>query len=157
MASFDLMITDLMSAWSVPGVALAVSRNGEIMVARGYGLLDQSNLNNPVNAGNMFRIASVTKPITAMAILQLIHQGKLTLDTPVWALLKDDYPLLPGRALAKDVDKITIRHLLQHSAGLDIYPDPMFDVDRLADQQDLPGLRTEEQSSATCGRIPLPT
>jgi len=38
MASFDLMITDLMSAWSVPGMALAVSRNGEIIVARGYGL-----------------------------------------------------------------------------------------------------------------------
>jgi CubicO group peptidase (beta-lactamase class C family) len=133
MASLDLMITDLMSAWSVPGMALAVSRNGEIIVARGYGLLDQSNLNNPVNAGNTFRIASVTKPITAVAILQLIPQGKLTLDTPVWPLLKDDYPLFPGKALAQGVDKITIRHLLQHTAGWDIYPDPMFDVDRIAD------------------------
>ena len=131
MLAFDQVIIDLMNAYAVPGAALAVSRNGTVVIERGYGLLDLNDPDSQATAANSFRIASVSKPITAMGILKLIEQnGPLKLNSLVWDLLKEDFPLLPGKSLALGVDQIRILHLLQHSAGWDysVY-DPMFDVD----------------------------
>jgi len=134
MLAFDQVIIDLMNAYAVPGAALAVSRNGTVVIERGYGLLDLNDPDSQATAANSFRIASVSKPITAMGILKLIEQnGPLKLNSLVWDLLKEDFPLLPGKSLALGVDQIQIVHLLQHSAGWDyaVY-DPMFDVDKIA-------------------------
>jgi CubicO group peptidase (beta-lactamase class C family) len=139
MLGFDQQFIDLMNTYAVPGTALAVSRNGTIIIERGYGLLDLNDPNSQVTAAHSFRVASVSKPITAMAILKLIEQGPLTLESFVWELLQDDFPLLPGQTLATGVDQIRIRHLLQHSAGWDdtVY-DPMFDVDKIAKEAGMP-------------------
>jgi CubicO group peptidase (beta-lactamase class C family) len=135
MRSFDQVIINLMSTYSVPGLALTVSRDGNRIIERGYGLLDTGDPASQVNAQNAFRIASVSKPITAMALLKLLGQGVFTLDTLVFNLLKDDYPLLPGSTLATGVDQITIRHLLQHSAGWsDADYDPMSRVVEIANK-----------------------
>ena len=91
---------------------------------------------------NRFRIASVTKPITAMAILHLIDTGQLTLDTKVYDLLKSQYPLQPNLGpLAPGVDQITVRQLLNHTAGWGkeaIHYDPMFDVRQISLQVGVP-------------------
>src|SRR5215469_15316132 len=95
MLAFDQVIIDLMNTYAVPGAALAVSRNGTIVIERSYGLLDLNDPDSQATAANSFRIASVSKPITAMAILKLIEQnGPLILESFVWELLKEDFPLL---------------------------------------------------------------
>jgi CubicO group peptidase (beta-lactamase class C family) len=133
MQAFDQVIADLMGTYSIPGLALTVSRNGNRIIDRGYGLLDTSDPASQTTAQNSFRIASVSKPITAMALLKLLTQGVFSLDTLAFNLLKDDYPLLSGATFATGVDQITILHLLQHSSGWsdDVY-DPMLDVVHIA-------------------------
>jgi N-acyl-D-amino-acid deacylase len=72
MQAFDQVIADLMGTYSIPGLALTVSREGNRIIERGYGLLDTSDPAAEVTAQNSFRIASVSKPITAMALLKLL-------------------------------------------------------------------------------------
>ena len=134
MRSFDQVIIDLMATYSIPGLALGVSRNGNKIIERGYGLLDSNNPNQQATAQSSFRIASISKPITAMALLKLLGQHVFDLDTQIFSLLGPDFPLPPGKTLATGVDQITIRQLLQHSAGWDddVY-DPMFDVVKIAE------------------------
>lgn len=139
MAAFDQKITTLLINYEAPGAAVAVSRNGRVIIARGYGLLDANDPNSQTMPANRFRIASVSKPITAMAILALIESGQLSLNTNVWNLLSPQYPLLPGCSLTSDIDQITVRQLLNHTAGWDnnVY-DPMFQVDQIAQQVGVP-------------------
>ncbi|MEX0938799.1 MAG: serine hydrolase [Pirellulales bacterium] len=91
-----------------PGAAVLVSKGGQIILSRGYGL---SNLEytTPITADTPFCIASVTKPLTATAILMLVEQGKLRLDDQVVDLLPD-YP--------RHVSGVTVAHLLSHTSGI---------------------------------------
>ena len=124
---FDDVVTAFMRARSIPGGALAVSRNGKLVLARGYGWADRES-GEPVSPHSLFRIASVSKPITAVAVLQLIERsgGRVTLDTPAFALL--GYPRRPGEGADPRLARVTIRDLLQHTAGWDAAKsfDPMF-------------------------------
>src|SRR5947209_12012948 len=92
----------------IPGLALAVARNGKIVKVRGYGI---ANLEHdvPVAPDTVFELASVTKQFTAAAIMLLSEEGKVQLDDPVaWHLLR-----------APETWKaITVRHLLTHTSGL---------------------------------------
>jgi len=133
MRAFDQVFLVLMDTYSVPGLALAVSRDGNKIIERGYGLLDRDDPGSQVTAQNSFRIASMSKPITAMALIRLLGQQVFTLDTQVYTLLSPTFALLPGKTLATGVAQITIRQLLQHSAGWsDVSYDPMFDVKNIA-------------------------
>ena len=98
----------------LPGAAVMVIQNGEPIIQKGFGIADFEN-KIPVTAKTNFRLASVTKQFTAMAILQLIEKGELTLDTS----LTDLYPDFPEYG-----NEITIRHLLQHTSGIHDY-EPM--------------------------------
>ncbi len=69
MASFDRIIPDLMKKWGIPGGAVAVVKDGRLVLARGYGYADQAK--QSVQPDALFRIASVSKPLTAVAILKL--------------------------------------------------------------------------------------
>jgi len=92
----------------IPGLALAVARNGKIVKVRGYGI---ANLEHdvPVTPDTVFELASVTKQFTATAIMLLVEEGKVQLDDPVaWHL-----PRAPETWKA-----ITVRHLLTHTSGL---------------------------------------
>jgi CubicO group peptidase (beta-lactamase class C family) len=107
----------------VPGASLAVTKDGRLVYARGFGHADpQAGL--PVQPSMRFRIASISKPITAAAILKLAEMGLLKLDDHVFALLGI---VLPTNADPR-LPKITIKHLLQHTAGWnrDKSFDPMF-------------------------------
>ena len=123
LAAFDELMLKFVADNQVPGASLAVARDGRLVYARGFGHADQQ-LGLPVQPGMRFRIASISKPITAAAILRLIELGLLKLDDRVFEFL--------NVALPADADprlkKITIKHLLQHTAGFDRAKsfDPMF-------------------------------
>jgi N-acyl-D-amino-acid deacylase len=125
LAAFDEMMERFVMDNEVPGAALAVAKDGRLVYARGFGYADPET-KALVQPRSRFRIASVSKPITAAAILRLIEMGKLKLDDRAFELLK----LTPPAGAEPDprLKQITIRQLLQHTAGFDraISFDPMF-------------------------------
>src|SRR6266705_397977 len=84
---FDDMMLAFMRDNEVPGAALAVAKDGRLVYARGFGYAD-SDAMTPVSPRALFRIASISKPITAAAILRLVEMGKLRLDDAAFELLK---------------------------------------------------------------------
>lgn len=95
-----------------PGYAFGIVVDGQL-VYKGSGGFANLEEKIPANAASMFRIASMTKSFTSMAILKLRDDGKLNLDDAVELYI----PALKGQALTKDAPLITIRHLMSHSAG----------------------------------------
>lgn len=112
----DSVFAPLVDAKS-PGVAVLVRKDGRTLFERGYGVRDLRSL-GPIDAQTDFRLASFTKQFTAMAIMLLVHDGKLRYDET----LTEIFPEFPqyGR-------RITIRHLLTHTSGLPDYEDLMGD------------------------------
>src|SRR5277367_2665305 len=81
-ASINQVVSDFFSASKVPGLSVAIVLNGQLAWSNGYGLADLEN-SVPATPATLFRLASISKPITATAILQLWQQGKIDLDAPV--------------------------------------------------------------------------
>ena len=127
LASFDELMRSFLKEHSIPGAALAVAKDGRVVYTRGFGYADVER-QQPVEPDALFRIASVSKPITAMAVMRLVEQGKLHLDAPVFEQLPYTPHLPAGQAEDPRLREITIRQLLQHTAGWDrdISIDPMF-------------------------------
>ncbi|HWC15731.1 MAG TPA: serine hydrolase domain-containing protein [Terriglobales bacterium] len=141
-----------------PGLAVGVINNGRLMVAAGYGSADLKS-RTPITATTDFRLASLTKQFTAMAIMLLVHERKLRYEDRLTKI----FPEFPTYG-----STITIRHLLNHTSGLkhyeDIYDRQMSgtvrdkipqlhdaDVLRLLEQQNsgefVPGTRWEYSNS----------
>lgn len=118
--------------FKLPGISLAMSYRGQLKLRACFGFADKDK-QTPVTPKHAFRIASVSKPITAVTILKLLESGKLKLDQPVFAAggpLRDFLPSQFGRDTnVERVRAITIRHLLHHTAGGwgNRKNDPMFD------------------------------
>jgi CubicO group peptidase (beta-lactamase class C family) len=91
-----------------PGCALAVIKDGRIVYKRGYGMADLDH-DVPIKPDTVFHVASVSKQFTAMAIMLLAKQGKLSLDDKVQKYITE---------LREFDQPITIRHLLHHTSGL---------------------------------------
>lgn len=96
-----------------PGASVMVTYRGKQVFAKGYGLADLET-RIPCATNTNFRLASVTKQFTAMAVLMLAERGKLSLDEP----LTDFFPEFPAGGA-----RITVRHLLTHTSGLLDYED----------------------------------
>ncbi|MEW6365395.1 MAG: serine hydrolase domain-containing protein [Acidobacteriota bacterium] len=109
----DKAIKDLMSKYSIPGGTLAVMKDGRLTYAQGYGFADASTRVH-AEPGTLFRIASVSKSITAVAVLKLADEGKLSLDDKMSEIIWDYIP--PTGFDIRLVD-ITVRDLLRHSGG----------------------------------------
>lgn len=118
MAAYDNLMTDFMRQHRPPGAALAVTRNGRLVYARGFGYADIER-REPVQPLSLFRIASLSKPFTATAVLQLAQQGKLRLDDKVFAIVKLQPFLERGARVDPRIYAVTIRQCLQHTAGWD--------------------------------------
>jgi CubicO group peptidase (beta-lactamase class C family) len=105
--TIDDYITGEMTKRRIPGLALAVVRNGAVIKLQGYGV---ANLEHdvPATPDTVFELASVTKQFTASAIMLLVEDGKVRLDDPITAHL----PSAPARWTS-----ITVRHLLTHTGG----------------------------------------
>jgi CubicO group peptidase (beta-lactamase class C family) len=92
-------------------------RDGKLFYARGFGYADVEH-KTPVQPDAQFRIASVSKPITAVAVMKLVEEGKLKLDDRVAPLIAHLNPA-PGATVDPRWEQITIRHLLNHTGGWD--------------------------------------
>lgn len=127
MASLDQSIKEFLKEHNPPGVAVAVSYRGRLVYARGFGYADREQ-KLPVQPESQFRIASLSKPLTAVAIMKLVEQGKLQLDTKVFSLLKDYQAELASPDVDPRLKEITIQQLLNHTGGWDRKAsyDPMF-------------------------------
>jgi CubicO group peptidase (beta-lactamase class C family) len=101
------------------GLAVGVVRNGRLERFSGHGLADVAS-NTPITQDTVFRIGSITKTFTAIAVLQLWEQGLVDLDAPANDYLRA-YRLIPARAAHRTA---TVRQLLTHTAGLPelLYP-----------------------------------
>ena len=114
---FDAAMEELLRDWEIPGGALAVAKDGRLLLTRGYGLADRAR-NEPVQPTSKFRLGSISKTITAIAVLKLVEDGQLKLDDKVLPLLGERGPR-PNAIRDARVHDITVRHLLQHSGGFD--------------------------------------
>ncbi len=117
----DSKLEALLAKWRIPGGAVAIVRDGEVVYARGFGELDPGT---PMPADAQFRLASLSKPITATAVLRLVEDGRLALDERVFDRLPQYREALGDERMAG----ITVRQLLQHSGGWDkdVSGDPVF-------------------------------
>lgn len=131
MEVFDEIVTELMEEYEIPGGAIAVVKDGRLALAKGYGLADVEN-EELVLPDSLFRIASISKPITAVAILKLVEDGELALDDRAFEIL-DQYQATQGDAYDPRIYDVTLLHLLQHSGGWDLDKtfDPMFISERV--------------------------
>lgn len=125
--AIDSTVNAFMTQYHVPGMAIAVTHHGKLVYAKGYGYADTSQ-QTIVTTNSLFRIASVSKCITATAILKLVDVGKLSLDATVFGekgVLGTAYGQAP---YPENLRKITVRQLLQHTAGgwTNNSTDPMF-------------------------------
>jgi CubicO group peptidase (beta-lactamase class C family) len=85
---FDTFTAEQMRAWQVPGVALAVVREGKIVLSKGYGVRDREK-NLPVTPRTLFAIGSITKSFTVATLGALVTRGKLDWDKPVREFLPE--------------------------------------------------------------------
>jgi CubicO group peptidase (beta-lactamase class C family) len=116
-----------MATYAVPGFSVAVGNAGRTIYQDAFGLAD-CDRNEPLTPMHLFRIASVSKPITSTAIFSLIEQGRLRLDERIFGaggVLGTDFG---GPPYKPQVDEITIEHLLTHTGGgwNNTHDDPMF-------------------------------
>src|SRR5690242_4408727 len=102
---FDPVMTAAMAKWNLPGGQLAIAWGGRLVFNRGYGLADVDR-QTPVQPDALFRIASVTKTITTVAILTLVDAGKVALADRAFPLLA----LEPAANATRDprLDQITV-------------------------------------------------
>jgi CubicO group peptidase (beta-lactamase class C family) len=139
-AELDAFVQTTMDAHKLPGVSIAVVKDGTVVVAKGYGF---SNVEASTKAteSTIYQLASVTKPFTSMAILMLVEDGKLSLDAKVTELL-------PGLPAAWS--PVTVRHLLSHTSGIKSYTD-VFGAQQTPDDK----VFTKEQIVALVADAPL--
>ncbi|MSR32609.1 MAG: class A beta-lactamase-related serine hydrolase [Gemmataceae bacterium] len=133
LASFDKLLDSFLKEHKIPGASLAVAKGNQLVYAVGYGYAELPSSANQfqgvgMRPNTLLRIASISKPITAAAILKLVEAKKISLDDKVTSILGFD-PLREGNApLDERWKTITLRQLLEHTGGFDRDKsfDPMF-------------------------------
>lgn len=116
LAAMRRVASAFMREHSVPGLAVAVARHGDIVYDEAFGFADRGR-GEKLTPGHLFRIASVTKPFTSSAIFMLVEQGRLQLEDLVFGpggLLRGEFGAPPYKQY---VGQIRLKHLLTHTAG----------------------------------------
>ena len=127
----DRQVERFMKKWEINGATLAVMKDGRLVYCKGYGYADVER-GVKADASHLYRLASVSKLITAVAVMKLYEEGKLALDDLVFGetgILNDTaYLHIRDRRLRR----ITVEDLLRHRAGFSTRAgDPMFDGDMI--------------------------
>ena len=144
LAGFDSRVQQYMTEWALKGVSLSVMRNDSLLFAKGYGLADTKQ---PMQPGNILRMASVSKLVTAVGIMILEEQGLLTLDDKVFGPggILDD-PVYNAAIADSLYYKITVEDLLRHKGGFSKKGgDPMFSTRWIMMQNHWKDIPTKEQ------------
>src|SRR5258708_10735597 len=95
---------------------MGIVKGGRFVYAGGFEAPNTNPLER-VQPDSLFRIASLSKAVTAMAVLKLVEQGRLNLDQSAFAVLNYSPPTYPTASVDPRLSAITIRHLLNHTAG----------------------------------------
>ena len=139
LANFDTAMVNLLSQHGIPGGQLAITYEGRLVYNRGFGYADTTT-HALVQPGNTFRIASLSKPITAVTIMYLVQHGLLNLNDTVFG--PNGILNQPAYQNIKDslVYKITVKNLLCHSGGWDtnVSGDPVFSSYSIATSMGVP-------------------
>ncbi len=143
LAAYDELMTAFMREHKPPGSALAVSYHGRLVYARGFGHASLER-QEAVRPASLFRIASLSKPFTAAAVMHLVEHGRLRLEERVFPILKLQPHLQSGAHFDPRWHNITVRHCLQHTGG--------WDRDKSSDPM---SAQTAEQVAKALG-VPLP-
>src|SRR6266404_4429177 len=120
----SLDIEKLMKLYSVPGLSVAVIEDYKIAWTKSYGLTEPGGT-TPVTAKTLFQAGSISKPVAAAGMLALVQKGKLSLDENVNEKLQTWK--VPENEFTKE-QKVTLRRLASHSAGLTVHGFPGYDV-----------------------------
>lgn len=112
----QMKLLDRMKEYGTPGVSIAVINDYKIEWARGYGVRAQGS-NEPVTLDTLFQAASISKPVTALAAMRLVQQGKLSLDEDVNQKLVSWK--VPENEFTRE-KKASLRGILTHTAGFDV-------------------------------------
>ncbi|NBC11373.1 MAG: serine hydrolase [Planctomycetes bacterium] len=137
-APLDALVTGHMDKIDASAATLAVSRAGVLLYSRGFGTIGPER-DQPTPPDAQFRIASVSKPLTAAAVRKLIEDDRLNAETHAFELLNLRPARLDEAKPDPRLDQITITHLLEHKAGWDRDAtfDPVFRLDQIRDQMNL--------------------
>src|SRR5207245_2367472 len=120
-----LSLAELMELYKVPGLSVAVIDDYKIIWTKCYGTIGAGS-NTPVGSRTLFQAGSISKPVAATGALYLVEQGKLALDEDVNRKLKTWK--VPENEFTKE-QKVTLRRLMSHTAGLTVHGFPGYDVD----------------------------
>jgi len=104
----DELVSRVLAKQGLPGMSVAVLRDGKILLARGYGYASLE-LRAPATAETLYGLGSVSKQFAATAVMLLVQDGKVELDAPIAGYV-------PG--LPEEWADITVRHLLTHTSGI---------------------------------------
>ncbi|HEX6864944.1 MAG TPA: serine hydrolase domain-containing protein [Thermoanaerobaculia bacterium] len=104
-------LTEIWRSIGTPGISVAVAHKGRLVFSQGVGFADLENM-VPANGSTAYNIGSVSKALTAVAVMQLVEQGKVRLDDPIQMYV----PSFPDKG-----SPITIRHIMTHTSGIRHY------------------------------------
>lgn len=142
----DREIERFMQKWEIKGLSFAVMRHDSLLYAKGYGYAD-AEINRKLESTDIMRIASASKLVTAIAVMKLAEQGKLTLDTKIFGpegILNDT--TYTNAMCDKRMLDITVDHLLRHMGGFGRGAgDPMFTTNEIIKAKRLAGPPTPEE------------
>jgi len=110
-AKLDKFITQLIDSARIPGLSIALIRDNKVVYSKGYGLT-KADSTQRVTSSTIFEAASLSKPVFAYAVLQLVEEGLLNLDNPLY-----EYLPYPDVAADERYQKITARLVLSHRSG----------------------------------------
>jgi CubicO group peptidase (beta-lactamase class C family) len=124
--SIDDTVSAVMAQRRIPGLSLAIVDGGQVVQARAYGVVTAGNP-EPVRTDTLFLAGSISKPVAAVGALQLVDAGRLSLDEDVnralrtWRMPDNEFTIQ---------QKVTLRGLLSHTAGLTVHGFPGYAVDQ---------------------------
>jgi N-acyl-D-amino-acid deacylase len=142
LSALDNVMQQALSRYSVKGGSLAVVKDGRLIFARAYGWADAES-QTPAQPESLFRWASISKTLTAAAVMSLVDQGKLDRDSPIFTIL-NQYSPYNGKLGDARLTAITVRQVLHHTGGWD----------RIISGDPVTGDRTITASSATRTAFP---
>jgi CubicO group peptidase (beta-lactamase class C family) len=119
----EASLNDRMKHYHTPGVSIAVINNFKIEWARGFGIREVGKP-DPITENTLFQAGSISKPVFALAVMQLVQEGKLDLDKDVNEYLRSWK--IPANGSWQP--KVTLRQLLSHSAGLTVHGFPGYEI-----------------------------
>ncbi len=117
----DNLIRCFMDEYDIPGASFALAKDGKLIYKKAFGHSDL-NQTQATKDHDLFRIASISKPITSVAIMKMMENGQLNLSDKVFGSggLLQNHPALSGIIITDArINDITVQHLLEHSAGWD--------------------------------------